>query len=98
MKNVLFHRLARQEFREAVERYEEERRGPGQEFVDEVEHAITLLQQFPELGRQVNATLRRFILPRFPYYLIYRSIGNDRLRILAIGHHRRRPEYCVARE
>lgn len=27
MKNVLFHRLARQEFREAVERYAEERRG-----------------------------------------------------------------------
>jgi plasmid stabilization system protein ParE len=41
--------------------------------------------------------LRRFVLPRFPYSLIYRHLGADEVRILAVAHQKRRPRYWTGR-
>ena len=98
MKAVRFHRLARRELKDAVRYYDAERPGLGQELLDEVEHALLLLQRFPELGSQMSGSLRRLVLPRFPFSLVYRPLGHGRLRILALAHHRRQPAYWVDRE
>ena len=98
MKGVRFHRLARRELGEAVAHYDGARAGLGQELLDEVEHVLRLLQRFPELGPGVRGPLRRLLLPRFPYYLIYRSLEAGRLRVLAVAHQAREPSYWVGRQ
>jgi hypothetical protein len=44
----------------------------------------------------MDADLRRLVLIRFPYVLIY-SFTPDMLRIVAVAHARRRPGYWRAR-
>jgi hypothetical protein len=48
MKRVTFHRLAELELVEAVEFYDQSRRGLGDEFLDEVERAIIFLDRYPK--------------------------------------------------
>src|ERR1700688_2395129 len=48
MKSAIFNPLAARELGEAVEYYDEARRGFGDEFLHEVERAIAFLDQYPE--------------------------------------------------
>ena len=45
-----------------------------------------------ELGSLIEANLRRLMLTRFPYALIY-SATDDLLHVVAVAHARRRPGY-----
>ncbi len=38
-----------------------------------------------------------FVLPKFPYSLLYRIVDKDLIRVLAIAHHKRQPQYWVDR-
>lgn len=98
MTTVIFHPLAEQELVEAVDYYEEQKPGLGLEYLEEVEHAVDFLIRYPEAGSIVQGSLRRLVLPRFPYSLLYRILENDRIRILALAHHKRRPQYWHDRD
>jgi toxin ParE1/3/4 len=98
MKGATFNRLAERELAEAVEFYESARLGLGEEFLEEVEHATVFLGRYPEAAPRVGGAIRRFVLPRFPYFLIYRPLGSGRIRILAVAHQRRRPLYWIGRD
>ena len=91
-----FHPEAEQEFVEAAAYYEQNVTGLGQRFGSEVRHALERLLEYPELGSPVDADLRRLVLIRFPYGLIY-SFTPDMLRIVAVAHARRRPGYWRSR-
>ena len=91
-----FHPEAEQEFVEAAAYYERNVTGLGQRFGREVRHAIDRLLEYPELGSPMDQDLRRLMLTRFPYVLIY-SFTPDMLRIVAVAHVRRRPGYWRAR-
>ncbi|MBN3909005.1 MAG: type II toxin-antitoxin system RelE/ParE family toxin [Nostoc sp. NMS1] len=98
MKNVIFHPLAEQELIDAVAYYEEQEPGLGLEYIGEIEHAVSFLIRYPEAGSKIQDSLRRLILPKFPYYLLYRILESDQIRILAVAHHKRKPQYWVERE
>ncbi len=98
MKNAIFHPLAEQELIDAVDYYEEQRPGLGLEYLGEIEHAVNFLIRYPEAGSKVQGSLRRLILPKFPYYLLYRILEDDQIRILVVAHHKRKPQYWVDRE
>jgi plasmid stabilization system protein ParE len=98
MKNVVFHPLAEQELIDAVTYYEEQRPGLGIDYLEEVEDAVDFLTQYPEAGPKVQGFVRRLILPRFSYSLLYVVLGNGRIRILAVAHHKRRPKYWYKRK
>lgn len=66
------------------------------DFADEFEHALALLQAFPELGVTSQYKTRAFTLPKFPYSLIYR-VFPDHIRIIAVANHSRRPGYWAGR-
>ncbi|OFV96656.1 MAG: hypothetical protein A3H28_03680 [Acidobacteria bacterium RIFCSPLOWO2_02_FULL_61_28] len=91
-----FHPEAEQEFVEAAAYYERNVRGLGERFGSEVRHAIERLLEYPELGSPIDADLRRLLLTRFPYFLIY-SFTADLLRVVAVAHARRRPGYWRTR-
>jgi toxin ParE1/3/4 len=98
MKNVVFHPLAEQELIDAAVYYEEENQGLGLEYLSVVEHAANLLTRYPNVGSVVRGSIRRLILPRFPYSLLYRVVDKEIIRILAVAHHKRKPRYWVDRE
>jgi toxin ParE1/3/4 len=68
----------------------------AEDFVNELEHALNLLRRFPNVGH--NGLRRTRILPlqSFAYSLVYRVLP-DRVRVIAVAHHSRRPGYWAGR-
>jgi plasmid stabilization system protein ParE len=77
---------------EAARYYEDRVPGLGHAFTDDVEQGLRFILEHPESCKKVSNNLRRKVLNRFPYSLIY-AVEMDRIRIMAIAHHKRRPEY-----
>ena len=92
-----FHSEAQAEFREAALFYESKRSGLGASFADEVEHAIQLILAHPDAGTPVGRSLRRVLVKRFPYAVIYRREAGE-IFILALAHQSRRPGYWRQRK
>lgn len=92
--NFEFHPDALREYQEASLWYEEQRFRLGLEFSDAVESAVTAILTDPERFQAVGEGVQVFRLKRFPYYIFYRyDARGSRIRILAVMHHRRRPDY-----
>lgn len=87
-----FHPEAEQEFIEAAAFYEQNVTGLGERLGKEVRRAIERLMEYPQIGSLIDADLRRLLLTRFPYFLIYSSTS-DLLRVVAVAHVHRRPGY-----
>ncbi len=91
-----FHPDAQAEFIEAAAYYETEVPGLGERFGDEVRRGIELLMNQPEIAPRIDAQLRRLVLTRFPYSLIF-AVTSDAIQIIAIAHAHRRPGYWQLR-
>jgi len=85
---------ASEELSAAVRWYESQRLGLGAELLDTVTTAIERIAQQPEIGAAslADARVRRALVERFPYELVYRLTGDD-IVIVAIAHLKRRPGY-----
>lgn len=92
-----FHRLAEYELNEAAQYYDLEEPGLGAAFLVEVDRCLQSIQAAPEAGAILRGTVRRRLLRRFPYALLYK-IKPSGTRILAVMNLRRRPTYWVGRE
>ena len=92
MDEIVFHIAAGEEMQAAAAYYEERARGLGDEFLDEVEHGLRRIQQFPLLWPVYEGEYRRYLLRRFPYGLVYR-VEPQRTFIMAVGHLHRKPGY-----
>ncbi|MEP7306395.1 MAG: type II toxin-antitoxin system RelE/ParE family toxin [Acidobacteriota bacterium] len=91
-----FHDLAKVELNEAAQYYERESPGLGVAFVAEVERCTVAILQHPEASPFVTRAIRRRLLRRFPYGLLYR-VSAEHVRILAVMNLKRRPAYWVDR-
>ena len=87
-----FHPEAELELVEAALHYELEVPGLGARFEAEVRRAADLLLEYPDIGQAVDSDLRRFVLPRFPFTLIY-SATSEVLRVEVVAHQSRLPGY-----
>ena len=83
MDRVSYHRLARRELNETVQYYESESPGLGSAFLDEAVRCTQAIANFPEAGPLITETIRRRLLLRFPYALLY-TIKSDQVRVLAV--------------
>jgi plasmid stabilization system protein ParE len=89
---VTYHEAARSELAEAVRFYEEHSRGLGTALAEEVRAAVERVESHPDIGIAVRPGVRRLLLTRFPYSILYHiSASGESLRILAVMHHRRHP-------
>ena len=95
-RRVSLHAMAEQELNDAASYYHASRPGLGQAFLDEVERAVTQILEYPEAAPLVNRTVRKKLVRRFPYSVMY-SISAADIRILAIAHQQRRPFYWRGR-
>jgi len=78
--------------------YEERSRNLGIEFLDEIDRAIESVRQAATMWPWYDEYqgLRRFLVHRFPYALIYR-ITSSAIQIIAAMHLRRHPDYWKSR-
>ncbi len=93
---ILFDDLARNEYQDAIEFYELEIQGLGLRFKDEVRRALRNLQKFPTMGSIEKADIRRYILHKFPYKILY-SNEEKYIYVIAIAHMHREPNYWLNR-
>jgi plasmid stabilization system protein ParE len=95
--HVIFTKLAIQEMNDAVQYYEFEYSGLGQRFKEEIRKAALRIAEYPHAFSIERGDVRKCLLHRFPYKLLY-SIENDHILIIAVAHQHRKPDYWVGRE
>jgi plasmid stabilization system protein ParE len=88
----LFHPEAETEFLAAVDWYEERSAGFGADFAAEIHAAILRAVAMPEAWPRVDSDVRRVLVSRFPYAVLY-AVRADKLFVLAVMHLRRHPDY-----
>ena len=94
---VWFHPEAEAEHLETVVYYETRRAGLGALYLAAFEQALESVRISPHRYPIVQEPdIRRVSLARFPLSIVYREMG-ERIEILAVAHHRRRPAYWIAR-
>jgi len=93
---VHFIAPAAQELLAAVDFYEAQAPGLGNDFILDVEGSLNLIKEFPNLGSSGPVGTRLIHLHRFPYSIVYRP-EDDLLRVIALEHQRRRPGFWIDR-
>jgi plasmid stabilization system protein ParE len=85
-----FRPEARLDILEARQWYESRTAGLGSEFARSVDAAAAGILRFPESHPQVHGDVRKAILRRFPYSLLYVTKEGE-ITVFACFHHRRDP-------
>jgi len=93
---VRFLGAARAELRRAVDRYDAQVSGLGDELAAEVEHSVRHIASPPESGSPHPAGTRRMLVRRFPFGVVYRA-DEQQIVGVAVAHRRRRPGYWIRR-
>jgi plasmid stabilization system protein ParE len=91
---VIFARLAKLELDDAVAFYELEHSELGINFKEEVKKNIERIKRFPQATSVEQGAIRKSLLHKFPYKVLY-SIESDHIFIIAIAHQHRKPDYWV---
>ena len=65
-------------------------------FLSELDHAIDQIARAPHRWPRYLHGTRRYLLPKFPYSLIY-FVEDEVVNVVAVAHHRRRPGYWAKR-
>jgi plasmid stabilization system protein ParE len=96
MISVVFDHDARAEFLEAVQYYEDSQIGLGRRFRVAVESAVKSIAENPFRYRVLHPPFRSYLLPNFPYAIIY-CIEPENILIIAVAHTKRKPGYWIKR-
>lgn len=92
MKSVVFLPEAEQEMLEAARYYDSHATGLGTDFLSETERAVNSIAELPMTWPVVEGELRRRLVRRFPFGILYR-IEPEEIVIVAVAHLRRKPGY-----
>jgi hypothetical protein len=76
---------------EAIEYYDEQRPGLGNELVAELDATLVTVTEYPEAWPLVTKSVRRALLSRFPYGVLYR-VDDGEIIIAAFMDLRRDPK------
>jgi plasmid stabilization system protein ParE len=93
---VSFLKPAESELDDAFEWYENQARGLGTQFLDDFDRVIRMITAFPGASAEIDQGLRRSLLSRFPYGIIY-GIDSETIIVVAVAHLHRKPRYWIDR-
>ena len=93
-----FHPHTVSDLNSAVVYYNRQRAGLGDELRGEVHAAIEQVRTTPSQFAVVANGIRRCLVHRFPYAVLFRIVDEDLVRILVIRHHRRREDLGIGRK
>lgn len=91
-----FHPSAEAEFLAAIAYYEQQEPGLGYDFAIEVRGAIQRAEAFPQAWPSLDKEIRRSLVRRFPFGVVYTEAQNG-LFILAVMNLHRAPDYWKTR-
>lgn len=95
--SYVFHPEAEAELDQAIDWYEAMEPGLGLDFAMEIRDAIGRAVSFPKAWPSIAPDVRRCLVKRFPYGVLYAE-EPDRVFVLAIMHLHRRPDYWKNRK
>ena len=90
MSGIRYHRLLERDLAQAITFYERRVEGLGKAFFDEFNDAVLRAASSPLAGSPMRGTVRRQLLHRFPYSVVY-NIEEDGILVLTVMHQRRHP-------
>jgi plasmid stabilization system protein ParE len=93
---VSYHPKAADEYDEAIDYYEDCQAGLGKQFTQEIDASIKLILAFPTAWTLLEGEIRRILIRRFPFGLLYIS-RDDEIYILAVMNLNRNPNYWKER-
>ena len=93
---VRFLTPAEIEMFEASAYYEMQVNNLGENFLNIIEEAVEEIAENPRTWPEIDYGIRRRIVRRFPYSVLYR-IHTDEIIIMAIMHHKQKPKYWIDR-
>ncbi len=91
---IIFSKLAQQELEDGIHYYEIEYSGLGRKFKEEIKKAALRIAEYPEAWSIEQNEIRKCLLHKFPYKLLY-SIETDHIFVIAIAHLHRSPDYWI---
>ena len=91
-RQIDVHPEAVDEARAAAQWYRERSALAADAFLAELDRAVEKIVENPEMYPHYVQGTRRYLLQRFPFYLVYRQV-TGKLEIVAIAHGRRKPGY-----
>jgi toxin ParE1/3/4 len=97
MRALIVEPQAEQELGDAIRWYEDREAGLGAALISELDATTGKLRRgelpplvLPELGP--NSQVRRVLLDRFPYAVVFVE-HDDGIHVIAFAHHKRQPSY-----
>src|SRR5436190_15550798 len=90
------HPLAADEAEAAESWYRGRNETAATRFRRELDRAVELIAERPEAAPPYVGNTRRFLLRRFPFFVVYR-VFSQRIQVVAVAHGRRRPNYWLGR-
>lgn len=96
MSRLSFHRLAKEEFLDARDYYDDLVFGLGKNFVIEIEKCLNIIKSNPNAYPVLMDNIRKAVIMKFPYSVLYR-IEKDKIYLLAVMHQKRKPKYWSSR-
>lgn len=93
---VRFLKPAQSEVDDAFAWYDSQSQGLGTQFLDDLDRVIRRIVAYPLSGMEIEQGLRRCLLSRFPYGIIY-GIDSETVIVVAVAHLHRKPRYWIDR-
>ncbi len=93
---IRFLKSAQFELEDAVAWYDSNSVGFGTRFLDDLDRCVRRIVAYPFSSPEIELGLRRCLLSRFPYGIIY-GVDNDTIIVVAIAHLHREPRYWADR-
>lgn len=87
---------ADREMIEAARYYQSLSSGLGDDYLAEVERAVQSIASSPQTWPVLEGDLRRRLIKRFPFVILYR-IEPNKILIVAVAHLRKKPGYWKKR-
>ena len=95
-RRIIFTSAAEQDITDAALWYDEHQPGLGEHFLHAVEIAATTAAEAPDRHLRVHDALRRVLVHRFPYALVFRE-SRDEVVVAACYHLHRDPAVWQSR-
>lgn len=92
MRNIVFNFEAEEEMMASANYYASKAEGLGIKFLDEIDTALKQISLNPYGWPIITGQVRRYLLHRFPFGLLY-QVYADQIYILAVMHLHREPNY-----
>ncbi len=93
---LVFDPLAEYEASEAIQKYEAEQPGLGEDFADQLDATLLRIEQRPHMAQAVSGKARRAVMHRFPYVVVYSVLASE-IQILGVLPTRVNPSRLLSR-